>query len=358
MQRIERAAQLFEDFTGHQARRVRHVKTRDHDTVLAVGPAEAVAYNAVRDGKRESYIHEFRKGSRPLLAVSDDGSQLYLLGGAYRFTDRGIEDRRKMAHIAVVNPSRRKGRKMSRRGRTAKQQAATRKLLAWNRAHRVRKGPAKSKSARYINPHRRRARGRRRSNPVFASRRRSSAHRRRNPISMAGLMPMVIGGATGAAGAIAADLAIGYLPLPAMLQSGILRQVTRLGVVIGLGAAVGKFASRQIGEHLAVGGATAVLYDMIKGLLVSQFPTLPLQPVATVVLPTTTPAAAATPGTAGWISPAPMLSDYAGTYSGEADFNYDGMGAYVDGMGDVGGGNPVFGNALGSYVSGVEVRAF
>jgi hypothetical protein len=351
MERIHRAAQLYEDFTGEPARHVRQVRTRDHDTVLAVGPAEAVAYNAVRDGKRASFIHEFRKGSRPLLAVSHDGSQLYLLGGAYRFTDRGIEDRKRMAQIAVVNPSprrRAKGSKMARRTgrrrhRTAAQRAATAKLLAWNRAYRRRSGHAKSKSSRYVNPmlgnphHRRR----RRHNPVmFHSRRRH--HRHRNPISMGGITNMVIGGATGAAGAIGADLLIGYLPLPTMLQSGMMRQVTRLGVVIGLGWAVGKFASRQIGEHVAVGGTTAVVYDMIKGFLVSQFPTLPLQPVATVVLPTTAPAAATPTGTAGWISPAPTVAGIG--YEGEGDYNYEGMGAYVDGM--------------GAYVDGVEVRAY
>jgi hypothetical protein len=38
-------------------------------------------------------VHRFKKKSRPLLAASHDGTQLYILGGEYAFTDAGIIDR-------------------------------------------------------------------------------------------------------------------------------------------------------------------------------------------------------------------------------------------------------------------------
>jgi hypothetical protein len=52
-----------------------------------------VGYTTVRDGKRERYIHRFRKKSRPLLAASSDGTSLQILGGEFEFTEAGIEDR-------------------------------------------------------------------------------------------------------------------------------------------------------------------------------------------------------------------------------------------------------------------------
>lgn len=368
MDKVERAARLYADFTGREPPyRVDRVKLPEDTTGLLIGNTEAIAYNAVRDGKRESYIHEFRKGSRPALAVSHDGKRLYLLGGGYEFTDRGIEDRRKMASLALVhNPSpRKKGRKMAakrggrRRWGSPKQRAALNKLLAWNRQHRRRSGHPKQKSSRYVNPfhkhhgHKAHHGGHhgRKSNPS----RRGGHHytrRRSNPsLPIVGdltsasfwksdVVPAAIGGGM----AIAADLLIGYLPLPAMLQSGIARQITRIIGVIALGSAAGAMMGKRAGMAVAGGGVAVVLYDMVKGQLVSMFPTLPLQPVATVVMPTTQagpPAAAA--GTAGWISPAPTMLGY----EGESDYNYEGMGAYVDGMGEV-----------GTYVQGVEVRAY
>lgn len=60
---------------------------------LAIGELSALEYVSTRGGESVSYRHVFRKGSRPLLAASHDGKQLILLGGAYRFTNRGIVDR-------------------------------------------------------------------------------------------------------------------------------------------------------------------------------------------------------------------------------------------------------------------------
>lgn len=89
--RRERAAQLLEDFSGHEATRVMNIEDKPIKTGLAIGDLDFVGYTAVRDGKRERYIHHFPRNSRPLLAASHDGRQLRILGGEFEFTDAGIE---------------------------------------------------------------------------------------------------------------------------------------------------------------------------------------------------------------------------------------------------------------------------
>jgi hypothetical protein len=49
-------------------------------------------YTAIRDGVKECYIHEFKKSSRPELVAKSDGGMLALIGGKFRFTERGIVD--------------------------------------------------------------------------------------------------------------------------------------------------------------------------------------------------------------------------------------------------------------------------
>lgn len=92
---IKQAASLYRRFSGHKAESAQKVKVRKlPKTAVAIGTIVGVIYDTIRDGKRERYIHEFRKRSRPLFAVSHDGKQLLMLGGAYDFTERGIVDRR------------------------------------------------------------------------------------------------------------------------------------------------------------------------------------------------------------------------------------------------------------------------
>jgi len=93
--KIKEGVELYENFTGHQAEKAFKVpKPKIPDVMVAIGEVTGIMYSTIRDGKLEQYIHEFKKGSRPLFAVSHDGKSLVLLGGAFRFTERGIEDRR------------------------------------------------------------------------------------------------------------------------------------------------------------------------------------------------------------------------------------------------------------------------
>lgn len=63
-----------------------------NDVGFKIGEVDGILYSTIRDGNPEKYIHRFKKKSRPLLAASFDGSQLYILGGGYTFTERGIVD--------------------------------------------------------------------------------------------------------------------------------------------------------------------------------------------------------------------------------------------------------------------------
>jgi len=90
---FDRAAKLYADFTGHDAAPLARVKVPNHPAVaLCIGFCDGILYSTVRDGVKEKYIHKFRASDRPVFAVSPDGKQLLLIGGAYTFTERGIVD--------------------------------------------------------------------------------------------------------------------------------------------------------------------------------------------------------------------------------------------------------------------------
>ena len=91
---IEQAADLYERFSGHDAEEIGKVKIPDLPKVgVAIGTVDGVLYSTVRDGVAEKYIHKFHKKDQPLFVVSPDGKSLFLLGGCYNFTERGIVDR-------------------------------------------------------------------------------------------------------------------------------------------------------------------------------------------------------------------------------------------------------------------------
>ena len=90
---IEKARDLYERFSGHDAVELGSVKIPPLPAVgVAIGEVDGILYSTIRDGVLEKYIHKFRKADRPLFVVSPDGRVLYLLGGNYNFTERGIVD--------------------------------------------------------------------------------------------------------------------------------------------------------------------------------------------------------------------------------------------------------------------------
>ena len=90
---VRRAANLYEKFTGHDAEEMGRVKVPAIPRVgVAIGTLDFIGYTTVRDGQTEKYIHKFKPADKPLFVVSPDGKQLFMVGGGYDFTERGIVD--------------------------------------------------------------------------------------------------------------------------------------------------------------------------------------------------------------------------------------------------------------------------
>lgn len=101
---------------------------------------------------------------------------------------------------------------------------------------------------------------------------------RRNPIgggSSTGVTGQLKAAAIGAAGALAVDVVMSKLPLPANLQTGMGRTAAQGLVSIGLGMAVAKFGkNKKLGVQIAEGGLTIALHGVMKGALSKSIPSL------------------------------------------------------------------------------------
>lgn len=92
---IEIAERKLKHFTGKKFTKTKSLHAPNDSVVYELGKLKAVIYEAEIDGEVNNYIHEFKQSSTPILAVSFDGYQLYILGGEYEVTNRGIENIRR-----------------------------------------------------------------------------------------------------------------------------------------------------------------------------------------------------------------------------------------------------------------------
>lgn len=91
---IRQASNLYERFSGHEALECGRIKVPPFPAVgVAIGKIDGVMYTTVRDGVIEKYIHKFHAGDEPLFVVSPNGKRLFMIGGRYDFTERGIVDK-------------------------------------------------------------------------------------------------------------------------------------------------------------------------------------------------------------------------------------------------------------------------
>jgi hypothetical protein len=90
---MSRAAKLYESFRERPPKRVNRIGFAPPRIVVDIGHVEFIGYRTTHGKKLTLYRHDFAPGSRPLLCVSPDGRQLMLIGGRYKFTERGIVDR-------------------------------------------------------------------------------------------------------------------------------------------------------------------------------------------------------------------------------------------------------------------------
>lgn len=173
------------------------------------------------------------------------------------------------SEVLLLNPRGRRRRK-SAKGRkrnptrTAAQRAATRRMIAANRARRANPAPRRAKA---------RATYRRRNpaTPVSVYRRRSSA-RRRNPINLGGIVGTIKQGALQAGGAIVMDVAYAQIArfLPSSMQAApgalTMGSIVKLGLTAALGKALSR-ATRGMSQTAALGAITVQARDMILGAL-------------------------------------------------------------------------------------------
>ena len=269
-----RAIKAFQDFSGHNPDREYTVRLPDEDQYgWRMGPAVGVAYEAKRDGVTERYFHEFKKSARPDLIASDDGKSLYFAKGRFKVTERGIED---MPLLAVVNPSKRPS---LRRGMSAN--PVTRKRKKAPMAMRRRKRTKRATSARRVivvnsNPIKRHRRRKRRSSVMHMRRNPSSRRRRIGGALRAGSMKLgsfILPAIGIAGGAVLAEAAMGALPIPANLKTGMARPLTKGAVGIVGGMVIAKVLRQpRIGKYFALGAVVIAAHDFMREFIVKQWP--------------------------------------------------------------------------------------
>jgi hypothetical protein len=89
---LDEADERLNAFAGRSARETLSVDSPDIRAGLVIGKLEGVMYRADRGDGEHNYFHRFSKKSRPLLISKHDGTQLGIVGGQLRFTEKGIED--------------------------------------------------------------------------------------------------------------------------------------------------------------------------------------------------------------------------------------------------------------------------
>jgi hypothetical protein len=132
-----------------------------------------------------------------------------------------------------------------------------------------RKTTTKRRKTRTSNPKRRRK-----------SRKTTSRRRRRNPQRMTarGVQNQVMDGLQGAFGALALDVTLGYLPIPANLKAGLVGTGVKALLAIGIGIVgsnlkVIKPATAKIWSN---GALTVVLHDELKKQVANFMPNIPM----------------------------------------------------------------------------------
>jgi hypothetical protein len=212
-----------------------------------------------------------------------------------------------MAELMLINP-----RKRRRRVKARKSNPKRRRRVTASRVKRRRRNPVMPLAN---------VRRRRRYSTV-------SRKRRRNPIggrfSLRGftnntLMPSAIG----AAGALGLDVLMGLLPLPAAIKTGPMRPLTRIAGAVGIGMLAGMITNRRLGEQVAAGAVTVVMYDTLKSFVRQAVPTLPMAGLSEDY------------PSMEYVSPAMMtdesLSAYVDGDMGVDLLDADGLSAYVEG---------------------------
>ena len=185
--------------------------------------------------------------------------------------------------------------------RTAKQKAATRKLIAFNKRRRAPKGRASAPSTRRRSPPKSRAKPRRktavrrrrnqvstplpakrrayaRTATIAAPRRRQRVRARGNPVTLAKALPdIVMPSLVGAGGAVGMDIAWGYLAaipaVPEVLKTGWGRIGAKAITSIAIAAMMGQVKMlRDFAQPFAIGAVTVLAYETMRTFMAQRAP--------------------------------------------------------------------------------------
>lgn len=271
---IDRAKRAYENFRGFSPTEVVHARLPDKPvTAYHMGDVEGIMYRTERDGETQRYMHKFKDDAGPSLCVQDDGSQLYLTGGNYRVTERGIEDKKSMPSMLIVNPHKRgtKAKKVKNPMAKRRRKAGTRtKRRTSTRTIVVRANPVSPLSA---------FKRKRRRRSVAAAPVRTRRRYRRNPIGggMRGkgdidLLGILMAATVQGAGGIATSALFAMLPIPANLKTGPFAGFVKASVGVAAGMVIAKFFNKKLGQSFAEGAITIAAFDTIKGYVPSSIP--------------------------------------------------------------------------------------
>lgn len=89
---LRRAIGLYRAFRESEPKRARRVHMRLPKAVARVGTVEFIGYMTTHHGRVTLYVHDFAPGSRPALYAGTHRNQLYMFGGRFKVTGRGITD--------------------------------------------------------------------------------------------------------------------------------------------------------------------------------------------------------------------------------------------------------------------------
>ena len=86
------AINLYTDFREATPRRFVNVEVDIPSALAIMGTLEFIGYRTTHGKRAVLYRHDFARGSRPHLCAGPHDNQLYIVGGRFRVTERGIVD--------------------------------------------------------------------------------------------------------------------------------------------------------------------------------------------------------------------------------------------------------------------------
>ena len=80
--------------TPHDVHKARVSEPGDNSKLISLGAIHSIVYVTEKGFDRDpvEYEHKFKASDPPLLAYGDKDGNLYIIGGAYYITSRGIVD--------------------------------------------------------------------------------------------------------------------------------------------------------------------------------------------------------------------------------------------------------------------------